>query len=81
VFIVTCVDSGSFEVGVAVVPDTPRVGDNDLMIMVRLPNGTPAANVDVSAYAEMPAMGSMPAMRAPADLVETTGGVFEGAEV
>jgi Cu(I)/Ag(I) efflux system membrane fusion protein len=72
-------ESGPFEVGLAVVPDTPRMGDNDLMIMVRLPNGTPAANVDVSAYAEMPAMGAMPAMRAPADLVETTGGVFEGA--
>lgn len=71
-------ESGPFEVGVAVIPETPRVGENDLMIMVRLPNGTPAANIEISAYAEMAAMGSMPAMRAPADLVGPTDGIFEG---
>ena len=71
--------SGAFEVGVATIPATPRVGENDLIVRVRLANGDPANNVEVSAYAEMPAMGSMPAMRAPADLVETTSGQFEGA--
>ena len=71
--------SGAFEVGVATIPATPRVGENDLIVRVRLANGDPANNVEVNAYAEMPAMGSMPAMRAPADLVETTSGQFEGA--
>ena len=71
--------SGSFEVGVATVPNTPRVGENDLIVKVRLADGKPASNVEVSAYAEMPAMGAMQAMRAPADLLETTGGRFEGS--
>jgi len=71
--------SGVFEVGIATIPATPLVGENDLIVKVRLAGGKPAGNVQVSAYAEMPAMGSMPAMRAPADLVETTSGRFEGA--
>lgn len=71
--------SGAFEVGVATIPATPRVGKSDLIVKVRLATGDPANNVKVSAYAEMPAMGSMPAMRAPADLVEATSGQFEGA--
>ncbi len=70
--------SGPFEVGVATVPGTPRVGENELMVTVRLTDGNPASNAEVSAYAEMPAMGAMQAMRAPADLVATTGGQFQG---
>ena len=72
-------ESGSFEVGIATVPGTPRVGENDLIVKVRLKGGKLAVNAEVSAYAEMPAMGSMAAMRAPADLVNTTSGQFEGA--
>jgi Cu(I)/Ag(I) efflux system membrane fusion protein len=72
-------ESGAFEIGVATVPGTPRVGENDLIVKVRLADGSPASNAEVSAYAEMPSMGAMPAMRAPADLVETTNGQFEGA--
>ena len=71
--------SGAFEIGVATIPATPRVGKSDLIVKVRLVNGDPANDVEVSAYAEMPAMGSMPAMRAPADLVESTSGQFKGA--
>jgi len=72
-------ESGSFEVGVATVPGTPRVGENDLIVKVRLAGGKPASNAKVSAYAQMSAMGAMQTMRAPADLVETTTGQFEGA--
>jgi len=71
--------SGAYEVGVATVPDTPHVGENDLIIKVRLAGGNSVGNVAVSAYAEMPAMGAMPAMRSPAGLLETTAGQFEGA--
>ena len=72
-------ESGNFEIGVAVIPDTPQLGTNDLIVAVRLPDGSPLMHVAVSAFAEMPAMGSMSAMRAPADLVATTDGQFEGA--
>jgi len=71
--------SGPFEIGVATIPGTPHVGKNDLLVRVRLADGSPPGNAEVSAYAEMPAMGSMPAMRASADLVETNDGRFEGA--
>ena len=71
-------ESGPFEVGVTIIPATPRVGENELLIKVRLPNGDPVTNAEVSAYAEMPAMGSMPAMRAAADLSLVTKGEFAG---
>lgn len=71
-------ESGRFEIGIATIPGTPRVGENRLIVKVRLVDGTPASNAEVSAYAEMAAMGAMSAMRAPADLVETTSGQFEG---
>jgi len=74
----TWFESGPFEVGVAMVPSTPRVGENDLIVKVRLPGGIPASDAEVSAYAEMASMGSMPAMRAPADLMPTANGQFEG---
>jgi len=72
-------ESGSFEVGLVTVPGTPRVGENNLIVKVRLVGGKPAVHAEVSAYAEMSAMGAMQTMRAPADLVKTTTGQFEGA--
>lgn len=72
-------ESGAFQIGVTIVPETPRVGENDLIVRVRLADGTPARNVEVRAYAEMSAMAAMQTMRAPADLIETSEGRFEGA--
>ena len=59
----TWVESGPFEVGVGTVPAVPRVGRNELIVKVRMKDGTPAGDVRVTAYAEMAAMASMPAMR------------------
>tara|TARA_R110002096_G_scaffold364311_1_gene557384 strand:- start:27214 stop:29103 length:1890 start_codon:yes stop_codon:yes gene_type:complete len=70
--------AGDFEIGVMTDPKTPRVGDNRLIVEVRDIDGNPVST-DVDAYAEMPAMGAMPAMRAPADLTETAPGRYEGA--
>jgi len=70
--------SGPFEVGIAVDPSTPRVGDNKLTIEVRDSDGTKIKNVKIEAFAEMPAMGAMPAMRAPADLKENADGGYIG---
>ncbi|MCZ6894810.1 MAG: FixH family protein, partial [Gammaproteobacteria bacterium] len=70
--------AGSLEIGVKTDPDTPRVGDNRLIVDVRDSNGAPVS-IKVEAYAEMPAMGAMPAMRAPADLKETAPGRYEGS--
>ncbi|MGE3296401.1 MAG: FixH family protein, partial [Porticoccaceae bacterium] len=66
------------EVGITTVPATPRVGDNRLIVELRSPDGEPVSAVEIEAYAEMPAMGAMPAMRAPANLVESAPGRYEG---
>lgn len=71
--------AGGFEIGVEVDPATPRVGDNRLIVELRDPAGEPVTGVAIDAYAEMPAMGAMPAMRAPADLRETAPGRYAGS--
>ncbi len=70
--------AGSLEVGLMTDPRTPQVGDNRLIVELRDVNGKPIST-QIDAYAEMPAMGAMPAMRAPADLKETAPGRYEGS--
>lgn len=70
--------AGDFEIAVTTDPETPRVGDNKLIVEVRDAAGNPVSTA-IDAFAEMPAMGAMPAMRAPADLKETSPGRYEGA--
>lgn len=64
-------------IGLAIKPSIPRVGDNQLLIEVKDLKGNPIS-VAIDAYAEMPAMGAMPAMRAPVDLKEIAPGRYEG---
>ena len=71
--------AGELEVAVATEPGTPRVGQNRLIVEVRDPSGEPPSDIEIDAYAEMPAMGAMPAMRAPAGLEQTAPGRFEGS--
>lgn len=70
--------AGGLEIGLATNPSIPSVGDNQLIVEVREPNGKPISVV-IDAFAEMPAMGAMPAMRAPINLEETAPGRYEGA--
>lgn len=70
--------AGELEIGVTTDPITPRVGENHLIIELKEPGGHPISGVAVNAYAEMRAMGTMPAMRMPASLQETTPGRYEG---
>ena len=65
-------------IGLGINPSTPRVGSNELIIEVRDSSENPVS-VAISAYAEMPAMGAMPAMRAPADLKQRNPVRFEGS--
>ena len=71
--------AGELEIGVGTEPGTPRVGENRLIVEVRGPSGEPASDIEIDAYAEMAAMGAMPAMRAPAGLEQTAPGRFEGS--
>jgi len=72
------VASGPFKVSVTLSPETPVVGDNQITIAVLGKDDTPVTAANVRAVAEMPAMGSMPAMHAQADLKEVEPGVYTG---
>lgn len=71
--------AGGLEVGVTTDPSTPRVGDNRLIVELRNADGEPVTGVSIDAYAEMPAMGAMPAMRAPAEMQEAAPGRYVGS--
>jgi hypothetical protein len=71
--------AGDLEIAVDIDPATAQVGDNKIMIEVRDAEGQPVQDIDVDAYAQMPAMGAMPAMRAPADLEKVSPGRYEGS--
>ncbi len=70
--------AGDLEVVVTTDPETPKVGDNRLIVEVYNRDGNPVSDLAIDAYAEMPAMGSMAAMRMPADLKQTAAGRYEG---
>jgi len=72
-------ETGDLVVAIDIDPGTARVGDNKLMIEVRDKDGNPVTGIEVGAYAQMPAMGTMAAMRAPADLKEMEAGRYEGS--
>ncbi|MGH8176933.1 MAG: efflux RND transporter periplasmic adaptor subunit [Steroidobacter sp.] len=59
-------------------PTAPIVGENTLIVHLKDKNGEPLSDASIRAVAEMPAMGTMPAMRAPAEMRETSPGVYVG---
>jgi len=71
--------AGDLEIAVDIDPGTARVGDNRIMVEVLDADGNPVEGIEVDAFAQMTAMGAMPAMRAPADLEETDPGRYEGS--
>lgn len=70
--------AGPFRFNVDVEPKTPIVGENRLRITLKTMEGKPVEGAEIRAIAEMPAMGSMPAMRAPAQMHEVATGIYEG---
>lgn len=71
--------AGDYEIAVGINPETARVGENRVVLEVRDADGNPVDNLEVDAFAQMPAMGAMPAMRAPAGLERTAPGRYEGS--
>jgi len=70
--------AGKFRIVVNVNPERPRIGRNKLSIQVMDENGEPVSGAKIRAIAEMPAMGSMQAMREPADISESAPGQYQG---
>jgi len=63
------------------VPDPPKIGDNQMEVMVKDATGKPVDGADVSVQFFMPAMPTMnmPAMRSEAKLMPAGGGVYRGS--
>ncbi len=70
--------AGPFQVQVGIDPEKPRIGKNRITIVVRNQDDQPVTDVEVSAVAEMPAMGAMPAMAAPAEINTESPGIYSG---
>ncbi|WP_297185213.1 efflux RND transporter periplasmic adaptor subunit [uncultured Porticoccus sp.] len=70
--------AGPFKLGIALDPETPRVGKNTFTLVLRNREGEPVNGATIKAVAEMPAMGAMPAMRAPVDMTEVEPGLYRG---
>lgn len=71
-------DAGPYKVRVEVNPETPKVGRNKVSIWLQNKVGEPVSGATLKAVAVMPSMGSMPAMYAPAEMIETDPGLYEG---
>ena len=71
--------AAGLEIGVTIEPETPRVGENRVIVEVETPAGEPVTGIAFQAYAEMPAMGAMAAMRAPAEMREVAPGRYVGS--
>ena len=70
--------SGPFQLGIELEPQTPRVGKNTLTVVLQDRGGEMLSGASIKAVAEMPAMGAMPAMQAPADMTEIEPGLYRG---
>lgn len=70
--------AGGLQVAISTEPATPVVGENTLIVQLTDKDGNPLTDAELNAYAEMPAMGAMAAMRAPAGLKQTQPGRYEG---
>ncbi|MEE8119317.1 MAG: FixH family protein, partial [Gammaproteobacteria bacterium] len=71
--------SGPYQFDLKISPAEPVVGENRLTLILRDQNGSPISGASISAVAEMPAMGAMQAMRAPAEWRESMHGLYEGS--
>ena len=71
--------AGAFKVQTHLVSEIPQVGKNKINIWVQDKSGAPVQGAKLNVVAVMPAMGSMPAMYAPAEIHETKAGYYQGS--
>jgi len=70
--------AGPFKVQVVINPEQPKVGNNHVQILLFNKDDEPVINAKIKAVAEMPAMGSMPTMYAPAEISNEKTGLYQG---
>ncbi len=70
--------AGPFQVQLGIDPEKPRIGKNQLTLIIRNKDDKPVEDANVSATAEMPAMGAMPAMPASVEIKPGGAGLYQG---
>ncbi|MDF1583784.1 MAG: efflux RND transporter periplasmic adaptor subunit [Methyloprofundus sp.] len=70
--------TGPFKIQVVINPEQPKVGHNQLQILLLNKDNEAVTNATIKAVAEMPAMGSMPTMYAPAEIINKQKGLYQG---
>jgi len=70
--------AGNFKVQIKLDPEKPKIGMNQLSLVIHDAKDQPVINAAIKAYAEMPAMGSMQAMREPISIKNSGSGLYQG---
>ncbi len=70
--------AGPFQVQIGIYPEKPRIGKNQLTLIIQNKDDQPVEDANVSATAKMPAMGAMPAMPAPVEIKAGGAGRYQG---
>ncbi len=70
--------SGHYQIQINLNPDKPKIGNNQLTIGLYDEQQQPVINAKIQAYAEMPAMGSMQAMREIVIIENSGSGFYQG---
>jgi Cu(I)/Ag(I) efflux system membrane fusion protein len=70
--------AGPFNVQVELEPEKPRIGNNQITLIVLDQDNRPVTDAVIQAVAEMPAMGSMAAMPIPIEIVSVKPGLYQG---
>lgn len=69
---------GNYHVQIKLNPEKPKIGNNELTLAIRDNNDQPVTDVNIDIYAEMPAMGSMQAMRELVSIENSGAGLYQG---
>jgi len=69
---------GNYQLQIKLNPDKPKIGNNQITFSLRDENNKALNNITMTAYAEMPAMGSMQAMREPISIENSATGLYQG---
>jgi membrane fusion protein, copper/silver efflux system len=70
--------AGPYNVQLQLSPEKPKIGNNQITIVIHDQDNQPVSDATIQAYAEMPAMGSMQAMREAVSIENAGAGVYQG---
>ena len=69
---------GNYQLQIKLNPEKPKIGNNQLTLAISDDKDLPVTDANITVYAEMPAMGSMQAMREMVSIENTGKGLYQG---